>query len=1302
MSGKIFDLTPESEGPRHPVRRAASWDYGRSDGEVYLARKMALEQAADDALLGAQWVVRRRAAQGQGGGEDAVTLALTLRRHGVNEEEWEREVRRAVALQAEGTAYLARKREERLRRQAAEVAEAGVLQAQAEVGREGGALSPVLSGRIGAKRGGGQPLEATVRQGMEGVFGVSFGHVRIHADSEADALNRGVAAIAFTVGSDIFFRAGFYQPHSTAGQHLLAHELTHVVQQRTGSLGTSGGGGANGGTMTVGAADDRHEQEAEQTAHRVTAALQRRALLAQATTPGAGLARRHDPTLTLTPAAQGVRRAPLPDKDPPVFPVSFPAIVYYPGGANIHTHPAVGSPVVALLPSLTTRVMVTGKTTTSGQAGGTPDWYAVRVSAGPHAGTVGFLQSFRVDSRWPTGDPDPTLYVIQPGDTALGLAARFYGLAGSDHPETNADLRRYVEVLVRVNQHGSYWIEHGNDGDPLTWMRAQVRATYAMWVPSRAWAGKAAGAVPNPSLTGGAWATVHQQLQAQGWGGVTILQAVSLFAQDVAVVGDRAVGALRHAIVVSGTLLGEVTAETARAVLPVLEGLASAAVAPAVLMARLGVFLTKTLAKVPAALLDLLTRKAHELLAALLGPQLVTHLGGAVQAILADPGTFIGNLGKALGTAVTFLLDHVRTNWGQDLLQWLVGKFGAAIPLPTGLDLSHLGPQTLLQLIPTVQAILGLTEAHVRGLIVAQLAQAERITPGVAAQRLATVEGRVGRLSDLAQRAWATVAGGTAVQAAQHLVGTTLDNLRGWVMQSVIAAAVTKVAQLCAPLVGQLIGALQAIYGLVQTVLENKDTLRSAFDTIVGQFAQLAAHKDAAVAVGIGKGIIGPKLVTLIPAALSFLAKLLGLGNVQHAIEHSVKPIQDAVDRALTTVIGGVVRTVRGLLHGHGGATTGAGSGAGQQHQDNPTHAAIAQAIVTTLEHIEGAPKDFAATRTEKESEAGPLKARYQPQLEKGINLSITFATAIDTVGGEDTLDVTVLIAPNDTKKIGRIRVTPPTAPGGAVRTNVTHTMLSGGRAGSVVALPLTIHPGNTVGSEPATDPPGWDDVRRFDYEISDNEQPARRRPRFWRKIHLLNKDFHGPGEVWNLAPGHEKDNSWMRDNPEAHARARLHQPNSVLFYESAATYFSAADSDTAVPVEERVTITNFVSRIRIAWGTAKWDAAKKEWLKDQKIEDDDHIMVKPPLTLQEPHKIDIKRASRGELLGLGLRRGLVNNIMVEEKISPFKGRADFLSRMETRYSNDHRNERDRRSFLTDPDFWPAIEGVIAKGEAIL
>ncbi len=91
MSGKIFDLTPESEGPRRAMRRPASYGESSVVGDTYLAR--ALEQAALDALRGAEWVVRRRAAAGQAGGEDAVTLALARPRREFDTAEWERTVR---------------------------------------------------------------------------------------------------------------------------------------------------------------------------------------------------------------------------------------------------------------------------------------------------------------------------------------------------------------------------------------------------------------------------------------------------------------------------------------------------------------------------------------------------------------------------------------------------------------------------------------------------------------------------------------------------------------------------------------------------------------------------------------------------------------------------------------------------------------------------------------------------------------------------------------------------------------------------------------------------------------------------------------------------------------------------------------------------------------------------------------------------------------------------------------------------------------------------------------------------------
>lgn len=78
------------------------------------------------------------------------------------------------------------------------------------------------------------PLQESVRAPMETRFGAEFGAVRIHADATAAESARTIGAAAYTVGRDIVFGAGRYQPHSGAGQQLLAHELAHVVQQSRG------------------------------------------------------------------------------------------------------------------------------------------------------------------------------------------------------------------------------------------------------------------------------------------------------------------------------------------------------------------------------------------------------------------------------------------------------------------------------------------------------------------------------------------------------------------------------------------------------------------------------------------------------------------------------------------------------------------------------------------------------------------------------------------------------------------------------------------------------------------------------------------------------------------------------------------------------------------------------------------------------------------------------------------------------------------------------------------------------------
>lgn len=84
------------------------------------------------------------------------------------------------------------------------------------------------------RRSGGQPLDGPIRGFMESRFGIDFSDVRVHTGGRASMLARALNARAFTVGRDIVFGSGEFQPDSRGGRHLIAHELTHVLQQSSG------------------------------------------------------------------------------------------------------------------------------------------------------------------------------------------------------------------------------------------------------------------------------------------------------------------------------------------------------------------------------------------------------------------------------------------------------------------------------------------------------------------------------------------------------------------------------------------------------------------------------------------------------------------------------------------------------------------------------------------------------------------------------------------------------------------------------------------------------------------------------------------------------------------------------------------------------------------------------------------------------------------------------------------------------------------------------------------------------------
>lgn len=179
-----------------------------------------------------------------------------------------------------------------------------------------GDAAPEIEADIQRERGNGQVLDGTVRAQMEPALGADFSGVRVHTGRQADTLNRDLSARAFTTGHDIFFKQDEYSPGSSSGQELLAHELTHVVQQNDGirraqapdeELEDETGGKVMAKTiqakpetvqraqapdeepeeetdgkvlakrvqakLTVGAADDQYEQEADRAAGQVMRAF---------------------------------------------------------------------------------------------------------------------------------------------------------------------------------------------------------------------------------------------------------------------------------------------------------------------------------------------------------------------------------------------------------------------------------------------------------------------------------------------------------------------------------------------------------------------------------------------------------------------------------------------------------------------------------------------------------------------------------------------------------------------------------------------------------------------------------------------------------------------------------------------------------------------------------------------------------------------------------------------------------------------------------------------------------------------
>jgi hypothetical protein len=290
-----------------------------------------------------------------------------------------------------------------------------------------------IESRIQALRGGGQPLEGTLRTFFEPRFGHDFSDVRVHSGTEAAQTAGAIGARAYTIGNDVVFGSGQYPPRDHEGTKLLAHELTHIVQQsaqvRTKRLPITRRSGAPN-------------------------VMQRVPIEA----PGA-------PVFELGAAAL--------ESMEPGTPVEQLGVVQTEDGTNLWPETDRKKAKLGLLP-MNTRVFVDRKL-----AAGWSSVYVDRHQRGKSLpvsqGTHGYVASKRVNTDMP--DPDAWLYrITTPGQGALDLAGKLY-------PDYNPkckvldwacqDYRYLVNVLVAVNDAKDrtfVYKEHPSD----EWYRAKT------------------------------------------------------------------------------------------------------------------------------------------------------------------------------------------------------------------------------------------------------------------------------------------------------------------------------------------------------------------------------------------------------------------------------------------------------------------------------------------------------------------------------------------------------------------------------------------------------------------------------------------------------------------------------------------------------------------------------------------------------------------------------------------------------------------------------------------------------------
>ncbi len=269
---------------------------------------------------------------------------------------------------------------------------------------------------------------------------------------------------------------------------------------------------------------------------------------------------------------------------------------------------------------------------------------------------------------------------------------------------------------------------------------------------------------------------------------------------------------------------------------------------------------------------------------------ILRRAGDTFMTIIRNPVGFLRNLINAVVQGFRQFAANILRHLASGLVGWLFGALeGAGLQLPERFDLRGI--------ISLVLQILGLTYARIRPRLVRLLGERtvsilERTFEFL---RVLVTEGPAG--------AWRRI-----VEYAGNLRDRVMEGIRNWVITRVVVAAVTRLATMFNP-VGAVLQAILAIYNTVMFFIERINQIMALVEAVTNSISNIAAGNISAAA-----NYVEQTMARTLPLIISFLARLLGLGNISGAIRRIIQRIRRPIDRAIDRLVRWIARQARRLM----------------------------------------------------------------------------------------------------------------------------------------------------------------------------------------------------------------------------------------------------------------------------------------------------------------------------------------------------------------------------------------------------